>query len=36
LDGKDVEIIEAHLYDVATSTCSLLKGLGRREKSIDP
>ena len=31
-----MEIIEAHLYDVATSTCSLLKGLGRRGKSIDP
>ena len=36
MDGKDVEIIEAHLYDLATSTHSLLKGLGRREKSIDP
>ena len=31
-----MEIIEAHLYDLATSTHSLLKGLGRREKSIDP
>ncbi len=36
MDGKDVEIIEAHLYDVATSTRILLKGLGRRGKSIDP
>ena len=31
-----MEIIEAHLYDVATSTRSLPKGLGRRDKSIDP
>ena len=29
-----MEIIDSHLYDVATSTRSLLKGLGRREKSI--
>ena len=36
LDGKDVEIIEAHLFDVATSARSLLKALGRSEKSIDP
>lgn len=36
LDGKAVEIIEAHLFDVATSARSLLKALGRSEKSIDP
>ncbi|MCH2659405.1 hypothetical protein MK163_03085 [bacterium] len=36
LDGKDVEIIEAHLFDVAPSARSLLKALGRSEKSIDP
>lgn len=36
LGGKDVEIIEAHLFDVATSARSLLKALGRSEKSIDP
>jgi hypothetical protein len=37
LDGKDVEkIIEAHLFDVATSARSLLKALGRSEKNIDP
>ena len=35
-DGKDVEIIEAHLFDIATSARSLLKALGRSEKSIDP
>ena len=33
---KDVEIIEAHLFDIATSARSLLKTLGRNEKSIDP
>jgi len=33
---KDVEIIEAHLFDIATSARSLLRALGRREKSIDP
>jgi hypothetical protein len=36
LDGKDVEIIEAHLFDVATSARSLLKALGRSERNIDP
>ena len=35
-EGKDVEIIEAHLFDIATSARSLLKALGRSEKSIDP
>jgi hypothetical protein len=33
---KDVEIIEAHLFDIATSARSLLKSLGRSEKAIDP
>jgi hypothetical protein len=33
---KDVEIIEAHLFDIATSARTLLKTLGRNEKSIDP
>ena len=33
---KDVEIIEAHLFDIATSARSLLKTLGRSERSIDP
>lgn len=33
---KDVEIIEAHLFDIATSARSLLKALGRSEKAIDP
>ena len=36
IDGKTVEIIEAHLFDIATSACSLLKALGRAEKTIDP
>ena len=33
---KDVEIIEAHLFDIATSARSLLRSLGRSEKLIDP
>jgi len=33
---KDVEIIEAHLFDIATSARSLLRTLGRGEKYIDP
>jgi len=33
---KDVEIIEAHLFDIATSARSLLRALGRSEKNIDP
>ncbi len=33
---KDVEIIEAHLFDIATSARCLLKALGRSEKAIDP
>ena len=33
---KDVEIIEAHLFDMATSARSLLRALGRGERSIDP
>ncbi|MEW6750230.1 MAG: hypothetical protein AB1505_04550 [Candidatus Latescibacterota bacterium] len=33
---KDVEIIEAHLFDMVASTRSLLRVLGRREREIDP
>ena len=33
-DGKDVEIIEAHLFDVATSARSILRALGRSEDSL--
>jgi hypothetical protein len=35
-DGKDVEIIEAHLFDMATSARSVLRALGRSEKSLGP
>ncbi len=35
-DNKDVEIIEAHLFDLATSARSLLRSLGRTEESIGP
>ena len=35
-DSKDVEIIEAHLFDLATSARSLLRSLGRTEESIGP
>ena len=35
-DGKDVEIIEAHLFDVATSARSILRALGRSEESLGP
>ena len=35
-DGKDVEIIEAHLFDMATSARSILRALGRSEKSLGP
>ena len=35
-DGKDVEIIEAHLFDIATSARSILRALGRSEKSLGP
>jgi hypothetical protein len=33
---KDVEILEAHLFDIATSARSLLKALGRSEQSLGP
>ncbi len=35
-DGKDVEIIEAHLFDMATSARSILRALGRSEESLGP
>lgn len=35
-DGKDVEIIEAHLFDIATSARSILRALGRSEESLGP
>ncbi|MFH1570182.1 MAG: hypothetical protein ABIL09_19480 [Gemmatimonadota bacterium] len=35
-DGKDVEIIEAHLFDIATSARSILRALGRSERSLAP
>ena len=35
-DGKDVEIIEAHLFDIATSARSILRTLGRSEESLGP
>ena len=35
-DGKDVEIIEAHLFDLATSARSILRALGRSEESLGP
>ena len=35
-DGKDVEIIEAHLFGVATSARSILRALGRSEESLGP
>lgn len=35
-DGKDVEIIEAHLFDLVTSARSLLLALGRSAKSLGP
>ena len=33
---KDVEILEAHLFDIATSARSLLKALGRSEAALGP
>ena len=33
---KDVEIVEAHLYDITASAYSLLQVLRRRENSLDP
>ena len=35
-DGKDVEIIEAHLFDMATSARSILRALGCSEDSLGP
>jgi hypothetical protein len=35
-DRKDVEIIEAHLFDISTSARSLLKALGRKDAAIGP
>ena len=35
-DEKDVEIIEAHLFDIATSARSILRALGRAEESLGP
>lgn len=33
-DGKDVEILEAHLFGIATSARSLLRVLGRKESTL--
>ena len=33
---KDVEILEAHLFDIATSARSLLKSLGRSDEALGP
>ncbi|MDP6777197.1 MAG: hypothetical protein QGI83_10575 [Candidatus Latescibacteria bacterium] len=35
-DHKDVEIVEAHLFDISTSARSLLRALGRKEESLGP
>gem|GEM_PF-723216 len=35
-DRKDVEIVEAHLFDISTSARSLLRTLGRSEDAIGP
>lgn len=35
-DSKDVEILEAHLFGIATSARSLLRTLGRKESSLGP
>lgn len=35
-DRKDVEIVEAHLFDISTSARSLLKTLGRSDDAIGP
>ncbi len=35
-DQKDVEIIEAHLFDLTTSARSLLRALGRSESALGP
>ena len=35
-DQKDVEIIEAHLFDLTTSARSILRALGRSESALGP
>ena len=35
-DQKDVEIIEAHLFDLTTSARSILRALGRSENALGP
>ena len=35
-EGKDVEIVEAHLFDISTSARTLLKTLGRSETALGP
>ena len=35
-DRKDVEIVEAHLFDISTSARSILRVLGRSEDSLGP
>ena len=36
LEQKNVEIIEAHLFDLTTSARSLLRALGRSEEALGP
>ena len=35
-ENKDVEIVEAHLFDISTTARSLLLVLGRKEESLGP
>lgn len=35
-ENKDVEIVEAHLFGIATSARSLLRTLGRKESTLGP
>ena len=35
-DRKDVEIVEAHLFDISTATRSILRTLGRSNDSLGP
>ena len=35
-ENKDVEILEAHLFDISTTARSLLLALGRKEESLGP
>ena len=35
-ENKDVEIVEAHLFGIATSSRSLLRTLGRKENTLSP